>query len=222
METGFDLLDNALGKINNNDLLMIQGNCIQAERFIISLMQSILDHNDGYVVLLNAKDFRELTLTVFDDFPADDDISLISSRLTGEHILKRNLTVTEPKLFTDSLNSWLKTKKYEHLQNKNMLAVFIKLPKHLAGNEADFIAELKKFAQSIETPVFYQQEFKIIDYDVADKIIKISAVDDYKEPIKVTVTKPQSSYNVIEVNKESLKYSENLRDCKELWFHEDQ
>ena len=119
VKTGFSFLDNTIGEISADDLVMLQGECIYTEQFTISFMQSILKHNDGYIILFNTRDFREFTLTVFDNFAADEDISLISSRLSNDRILKRNLTVTESaEVFQNSLKGWLKSEKYKHLQNR--------------------------------------------------------------------------------------------------------
>lgn len=222
VKTGFSFLDNAFGKINADDFVLVQGECIQTEQFAISLMQNILKNNDGYIILFNTKDFREFTLTVFDDFSADEDISLISSRLSNDRILKRNLTVTESaEILQNSLNDWLKSAKYKHLQNKKLLAVFTSLPKRLATKESDVVIKFKEMAQALKTPIFYLQEFIFIDYEVADKIIKLSAFNNYLDPIEIQITKPKSAQITIEANKDNLKYSKNLKDCKDLWFYEE-
>lgn len=219
VKTGFSFLDNTLGDINTDDLIVLQGECVQTEQFTISLMQGILKHNDGYIILFNAKDFRELTLTVFDDFPADDDISLVGGKLAKERILKRNLTIFEPKIMKNSLDSWLKNNKYKHLQDKKLLAIFTSLPKHLA-EEADIVLKFKELAKTINTPIFYLQEFNFVDYEVADKIIKVSAFNNYQDPIEIMITKPQSAQNIIKANEGSLRYSPKLKDCVSLWFYE--
>ena len=51
VKTGFSFLDNTIGEISVDDLVMLQGECIYTEQFTISLMQSILKHNDGYIIL---------------------------------------------------------------------------------------------------------------------------------------------------------------------------
>lgn len=222
VKTGFSFLDNTIGEISADDLVMLQGECIYTEQFTISLMQSILKHNDGYIIIFNTRDFRELTLTVFDDFPADEDISLISSRLSNDRILKRNLTVTESvELFQNSLKCWLKSEKYKHLQNKKLLAVFASIPKRFVTNEAKVVIKFKEMAKALKTPFFYLQEFKCTDYEVADKIIKLTALNNYLDPIEIHITQPKSAQSVIEANKDSLKYSKHLKDCKGLWFYEE-
>lgn len=50
--TVFKFIDE-LNCLNSGDLISIQGKCVQSEQFVISLMQGILDHNDGYVLLMN-------------------------------------------------------------------------------------------------------------------------------------------------------------------------
>ena len=222
VKTGFSFLDRAIGEISADDLVMLQGECIQTEQFTISLMQSILNHNDGYIILFNTRDFREFTLTVFDNFAADEDISLISSRLSNDRILKRNLTVTESaEVFQNRLKGWLKSEKYKHLQNKKLLAVFASLPKRLVTNEADTVVKFKEMAKALKTPIFYLQEFKCIDYEVADKIIKLTALNNYLDPIEINIKKSQSAQKIIEANKDSLKYSKRLKDCQGLWFYEE-
>ena len=51
IKTGFIFMDE-LNSLNSGDLISIQGNCMQTEQFVISLMQSILDRNDGYVLII--------------------------------------------------------------------------------------------------------------------------------------------------------------------------
>ncbi len=221
LKTGFSFLDTEFGRLRENYLLMIQGECVQTEQFTVSLMQSILNSNDGYILLFNTMDFRNLTLTVFDDFPADDDISLVGSRLSKDRILKRNLTVMKPKLFSNSLSCWLKNKKYEHLQNKRLLAIFASLPKYLATNEQDFVIKLKELAKTIDVPIVYLQEYNIIDYDYADVIVKLDAVNNYQEPIEISISKQQPVKQIIRANEGNLKYCKKLKDCKGLWFYEE-
>lgn len=221
LKTGFDCLDAKLGGLKANDLLMIQGECLQAEQFAISLMQSILSHNDGYIMLFNAPDFRNFTTTIFDKPAKDKDIALINSRMFVKRIFKRDTVVTDAKILQNSLECWLSAEKYRYFKQHRMLAVFTTLPKQFAANEADFVVKLKELAQTLEVPVIYLQENKIIDYTSADVIIALEAVNGYQEPIEISITKPQSARTVIKANAGSLKYCEKLKDCKGLWFFEE-
>ena len=222
IKTGFSFIDKDLGGLQSGELATVQGECLQAEQFTISLMQRILSCNDGYILLFNAPDFRNFTTTIFDDPAKDNDIALINFRMFVKRIFKRDTVVTDAKILQNSLECWLSAEKYRYFKQHRMLAVFMTLPKQFAANEADFVVKLKELAQTLEVPVIYLQENKTVDYTSADVIIALEAVNGYQEPIEISITKPQSARTVIKANAGSLKYCEKLKDCKGLWFFEEE
>ena len=105
IKTGFKFIDE-LNCLNSGDLISIQGKCVQSEQFVISLMQGILDHNDGYVLLMNRYDFYLFTSTIFDD-NSEDDKPLISDRISKNNILSKNGLPTDAEVLQRSLSAWL-------------------------------------------------------------------------------------------------------------------
>lgn len=60
IKTGFKFIDD-LKCLNSGNLVSIQGKCLQVEQFVISLMQGILDYNNGYILLMQKRDFDYFT-----------------------------------------------------------------------------------------------------------------------------------------------------------------
>jgi len=221
MKSGYSFLDDNIGGFAAGELTMIKGVCEQTEEFTVSLMQSVLKNNDGYVLLYNAPDFRLLTSTIFDEFKTDDDNVLVSQRLDKKRILKRNLTAVDVKILQDSLNNWLELKKFKHLQKQKLTAIFTSLPKHWAAKEDEFVAKLKEVAEFIKVPVFYMQDISQADYEIADIVIKLEALNGYKEPVDLIVERTMhGKMQTIRANENSLKYADALKNCEHLWFYE--
>lgn len=222
MKSGYSFLDNNIGGFEAGELVMIKGVTKQTEEFAVSLLQSTLQNNDGYVLLYNTPDFHLLTSTVFDEVKADDDYALIGSRLDKKRIMKRNLTAVETKTLQESLACWLELKKYDHLKNQKLAAIFTSLPKHWASKENEFTEKLKEVAEFMKVPVFYMQDISPADYEIADIVIKLDALNGYQEPVDVIVErtsrgKPQTN----RANENNLKYADRLKDCRHLWFYEE-
>ena len=78
-----------LNCLNFGDLISIQGNCMQTEQFVISLMQGILDRNDGYVLLLQKRNFDYFTGSIFNEYSATSDNALVKDRISKDRILPR-------------------------------------------------------------------------------------------------------------------------------------
>lgn len=64
-------------------------------------------------------------------------------------------------------------------------------------------------------------KYNIIDYDYADVIVKLDAVNNYQEPIEISISKQQPAKQIIRANEGNLKYCKKLKDCKGLWFYEE-
>ena len=102
IKTGFKFIDE-LNCLNSGDLISIQGKCVQPEQFVISLMQNILDHNDGYILLMNRYDFYLFTSVIFDDNSEDDKV-LISERISRNNILSKNGLPTDAEVLKRNLH----------------------------------------------------------------------------------------------------------------------
>ena len=218
---GFKFIDK-LNCLNSGDLISIQGKCVQSEQFVISLMQGILDNNDGYVLLMNRYDFYLFTSTIFDDNSEYDKV-LISNRISKNNILSRNGLPADAEVLQRSLYSWLKTDRFKHLRNKKLLAIvtpIYKLRYDVTEETATLI--LKDVAQMLNVPVICWQKDSSDILLAADMTFKMTAVNGYQEPIDIEAVKPSGgTVTHIQANTSSLKYAEYLKDCPKLWFYEE-
>lgn len=219
--TGFKFIDE-LNCLNSGDLISIQGKCVQSEQFVISLMQGILDYNDGYVLLMNRYDFYLFTSTIFDDNSEDDKV-LISDRISKNNILSKNGLPTDAEVLQKSLSVWLEMDKFKHLRNKKLLAIVTPIYKlRYDITEETITLILKDAAQMLNVPVICWQKDSSDILLAADMTFRLTAVNGYKEPIDIEAVNPSGDMVAhIQVNKSSLKYAEYLKDCPKLWFYEE-
>lgn len=219
--TGFKFIDE-LNCLNSGDLISIQGRCVQSEQFVISLMQGILDHNDGYVLLMNRYDFYLFTSTIFDDNSEDDRV-LISDRISKNNILSKNGLPIDAEVLQKSLSVWLEMDKFKHLRNKKLLAIVTPIYKLRYDITEETIALiLKDAAQMLNVPVICWQKDSSDILLAADMTFRLTAINGYKEPIDIeAVNQSGDMVAHIQVNKSSLKYAEYLKDCPKLWFYEE-
>ena len=219
--TGFKFIDK-LNCLNPGDLISIQGKCVQSEQFVISLMQSILDHNDGYVLLMNRYDFYTFTSTIFDNNSEDDKV-LISNRISKNNILSKNGLPTDADVLQRSLSEWLGMDKFKHLRNKKLLAIvtpIYKLRYDITEEAATLF--LKDAAQMLNIPVICWQKDSSDILLAADMTFRLTAVNGYQEPIDIEAVNPSGdTVTHIQANTSSLKYMEHLKDCPKLWFYEE-
>jgi hypothetical protein len=185
-------------------------------------MQNILDHNDGYVLLMNRYDFYLFTSVIFDNNPEDDKV-LISERISKNNILSKNGLPADAEVLQRSLHSWLKTDRFKHLQDKKLLAIvtpIYKLRYDVTEETATLI--LKDVAQMLNVPVICWQKDSSDILLAADMTFKLTAERGYKEPVDIEVIKPSSDKAIyVRANTSSLKYTEHLKDCQKLWFYEE-
>lgn len=219
--TGFKFIDE-LNCLNSGDLISIQGRCVQSEQFVISLMQGILDHNDGYVLLMNRYDFYLFTSTIFDDNSEDDKV-LISDRISKNNILSKNGLPIDSEVLQKSLSVWLEMDKFKHLRNKKLLAIVTPIYKlRYDITEETITLILKDAAQMLNVPVICWQKDSSDILLAADMTFRLTAINGYKEPIDIEAVNPSGDMVAhIQVNKSSLKYAEYLKDCPKLWFYEE-
>lgn len=222
IKTGFKFVDE-LNCLNSSDLLSIQGNCLQAEQFVISLMQNILDHNDGYILLMSRYDFSFFTSNIFDNNSEGDDKTVISGRISKNNILSNSGLPLDAELLQKSLSAWLVMDKFKHLQNKKLLAIVTptyKLRYNVTEEAITLI--LKDAAQMLNVPVICWQKDSSDILLAADMTFKLTAVDGYKEPIDIAAINPSGDTAFhIQANTSTLKYTEHLKDCPKLWFYEE-
>ena len=221
LKTGFKVIDN-LNCLNPGDFISIQGKCVQAEQFVISLMQNILDNNEGYVLLMHRYDFYTFTSVIFDNNSEDDKV-LISNRLSKNSILSKNGLPTDAEVLQRSLSSWLEMDKFKHLRNQKLLAIITPIYKlRYDVTEEAATLTLKDAAQILNVPVICWQKDSSDILLAADMTFKLMAVNGYQEPIDIEVINPSGdTFAHIQANKSSLKYTEHLKDCKKLWFYEE-
>ena len=219
--TGFKFIDE-LNCLNSGDLISIQGKCVQSEQFVISLMQGILDNNDGYVLLMNRYEFYLFTSVIFDNNSEDDKV-LISDRISKNNILSKNGLPIDADVLQRSLSAWLGMDKFKHLQDKKLLAIvtpIYKLRYDITEETATLI--LKDAAQMLNIPVICWQKDSSDILLAADMTFRLTAVNGYKEPIDIEAVKPSGgTVTHIQANTSSLKYAEYLKDCPKLWFYEE-
>lgn len=224
IKTGFSFIDTDLGGLHAGDLATIQGECIQAEQFIISLTQSIADNNDGFVLLMGTLDFPSFTFTVFDSNHADSDYALINERISKNNLLtRRGLHLQDVELFVNSLSAWLNLKKFQHLKDKKLLAVVTPIYKLRYGLDEDKATLiLKDVAQILNVPIICRQKDSSESLIASDITFKLKAEHNYQEPIEIEVIKqPGDKTFHVRANESSLKYEEYLKDCQKLWFYEE-
>lgn len=219
--TGFKFIDE-LNCLNSGNLISIQGKCVQSEQFVISLMQGILDNNDGYVLLMNRYDFYLFTSTIFDDNSEDDKV-LISDRISKNNILSKNGLPIDAEVLQKSLSVWLEMDKFKHLRNKKLLAIVTSIYKLRCDiTEETITLILKDAAQMLNVPVICWQKDSSDILLAADMTFRLTAINGYKEPIDIEAVNPFGDMVAhIQVNKSSLKYAEYLKDCPKLWFYEE-
>ncbi len=219
--TGFKFIDE-LNCLNSGDLISIQGKCVQSEQFVISLMQGILDHNDGYVLLMNRYDFYLFTSTIFDDNSEDDKV-LISDRISKNNILSKNGLPIDAEVLQKSLSVWLGMDKFKHLQDKKLLAIVTPIYKLRYDVMEDVVTLiLKDAAQMLNIPVICWQKDSSDILLAADMTFRLTAVNGYKEPIDIEAVNPSGDMVThIQANTSSLKYDEYLKNCPKLWFYEE-
>lgn len=219
--TGFKFIDE-MNCLNSGDLISIQGKYVQSEQFVISLMQGILDHNDGYVLLINRYDFYLFTSTIFDDNSEDDKV-LISDRISKNNILSKNGLPIDAEVLQKSLSAWLEMDKFKHLRNKKLLAIVTPIYKlRYDITEETITLILKDAAQMLTVPVICWQKDSSDILLAADMTFRLTAINGYKEPIDIEAVNPSGDMVAhIQVNKSSLKYAEYLKDCPKLWFYEE-
>jgi hypothetical protein len=220
--TGFKFIDE-MNCLNSGNLISIQGNCMQTEQFVISLMQGILDHNDGYVLLLQKHNFDYFTGSIFNEYSATSDNTLVKDRISKDLILPRGSLFNDAELLQKSLSAWLGMEKFKHLQDKKLLAIITpiyKLRHDITEEEATLI--LKDAAQMLNVPVICWQKDSSDILLAADMTFKLSAVNGYKEPIDIEAVNPSGNTVLqIQANTSSLKYIEHLKECQKLWFYEE-
>ena len=229
IKTGFSFIDMDLGGLHAGDLVTVQGECIQAEQFVISLTQSIMENNDGFVLLMNTRDFPSFTSTIFDNNPADFDYSLINDRISKNKLLTRHgLPMQDDPtqgvdLLLRSYSAWLNLKKFQHLKDKKLLAVVTPIYKLRYGLDEDGATlMLKDVAHILDVPVICWQRDSSEDLIATDITFKLTAENGYKEPVDIEVIKqPGNKIFRIRANESSLKYAEHLKDCPKLWFYEE-
>lgn len=219
--TGFKFIDE-LNCLNYGDLISIQGKCVQSEQFVIRLMQGILDHNDGYVLLMNRYDFYFFTSTIFDDNSEDDKV-LISDRISKNNILSKNGLPIDAEVLRRSLSAWLEMDKFKHLRNKKLLAIVTPIYKlRYDITEETITLILKDAAQMLNVPIICWQKDSSDILLAADMTFRLTAINGYKEPIDIEAVNPSGDmFAHIQANKSSLKYAEYLKDCPKLWFYEE-
>ena len=223
IKTGFKFIDTDLGGLHAGDLVSIQGECVQAEQFAISLIQGILDHNDGYILLMNKYDFYSLISGIFDNNSEDDDKALIGDRISKNNILSRNGLPADAEVLQRSLSAWLGMYKFKHLRNKKLLAIvtpIYKLRYDITEEAATLI--LKDVAQMLNVPVICWQKDSSDILLAADMTFKLTALYGYKEPVNIDVINPSGDMvSHIQANTSTLKYTKHLKDCQKLWFYEE-
>ena len=65
------------------------------------------------------------------------------------------------------------------------------------------------------------QDISQADYEIADIVIKLEALNGYKEPVDLIVERTMhGKTQTIRANENSLKYAEALKNCEHLWFYE--
>ena len=229
IKTGFSFIDTDLGGLHAGDLATVQGECIQVEQFVISLTQSITENNDGFVLLMNTRDFPSFTSTIFDSNPADCDYALINDRISKNKLLSRHGRPMQDDptqgvdLLLRSYSAWLNLKKYQHLKDKKLLAVVTPIYKLRYGLDEDGATlMLKDVAHILNVPVICWQRDSSEDLIATDITFKLTAENGYKEPVDIEVIKqPGNKTFHIKANESSLKYAEHLKDCPKLWFYEE-
>lgn len=229
IKTGFSFIDTDLGGLHAGDLATVQGECIQVEQFVISLIQSITDNNDGFVLLMNTRDFPSFTSTIFDSNPADFDYSFINDRISKNKLLTRHgLPMQDDPtqgvdLLLRSYSAWLNLKKFQHLKDKKLLAVVTPIYKLRYGLDEDGATlMLKDVAHILDILVICWQRDSSEDLIATDITFKLTAENGYKEPVDIEVIKqPGNKTFHIKANESSLKYAEHLKDCPKLWFYEE-
>ena len=217
IKTGFIFMDE-LNSLNSGDLISIQGNCMQTEQFVISLMQSILDRNDGYVLLLQKRNFDYFTGSIFNEYLATSDNALVKDRISKDRILPRGSLFNAAELLQKSLSAWLGMDKFKHLQDKKLLAIvtpIYKLRHDITEEEATLV--LKDAAQILNVPVICWQKDSSDILFAADITFKLKAEHNYQEPIDIEVIKqPGNKTFRVRANKSSLKYAERLKNNPKL------
>lgn len=224
IKTGFTFIDKGLGGLHPGDLATVQGECMQAEQFVISLTQSIVESNDGFVLLLNTLNFPSLVSTIFDENPANYDYALINDRISKNKFLTRHgLLIQDVELFVNSLSAWLYLKKFRHLKDKKLLAIVVPIFKLRFGLDEDKATLLlKDAAQILDVPVICWQRDSSKDLVAADIIFKLTAERGCEEPVDIEVIKqPGNKIFRIRANESALKYTEHLKNCSKLWFYEE-
>ena len=222
IKTGFKFIDDSKC-LDSGNLVSIQGKCFQVEQFVISLMQGILDYNNGYVLLMQKRDFDYFTASIFNEYSDTSDNTIVKERISKKCLLPRGLLISDAELLQRSLSAWLEMDKFKHLQNKKLLAVVVSLYKlrcDITEETATLI--LKDVAQMLKVPVICWQKDSLDILLATDMTFKITAERGYKEPIDIEVIKASDNkpYH-IQANKSSLKYKEHLKDCPKLWFYEE-
>lgn len=229
IKTGFYFIDTDLGGLHAGDLATMQGECIQAEQFIISLTQSITENSDGFVVLMGTLDFPSLTSTIFDSNPAAFDYSLINDRISKNKLLTRHgLPIQDDPtqgadLLLRSYSAWLNLKKFQHLKDKKLLAVVTPIYKLRYGVDEDKATLIfKDVAQILNVPVICWQKDSSESLIASDITFKLKAEHNYQEPIDIEVIKqPGDKTFHVRANESSLKYAERLKNSPKLWFYEE-
>jgi len=229
IKTGFSFIDTDLGGLRGGDLATVQGKCIQAEQFVISLMQNIADNNDGFVLVMNTLDFPSLISTVFDGNLVDYDYALINDRISKNKILaRRGLPIQDDPaqdvdLLLRSYSAWLNLKKFQHLKGQKLLAIITPIFKLRFGIDEDTTTLLlKDAAEILDVPLICWQRDSEESLMATDITFKLTAERGYKEPVDIEVVKqPENKTFCIRANESSLKYEECLKDCLKLWFYEE-
>ncbi len=221
IKTGFKFIDD-LNCLNSGNLLSIQGNCLQTEQFVISLMQSILDNNDGYIALLQKREFELFTTSIFHNYSATDDNTLISDRISKDRIMARGLIIDDAELLQRSLSAWLEMKKFRHLKNKKLLALVTPIYKlRYDIDEEGITLMLKDAAEILDIPIICWQKDSSDILLAADMTLRLTAENGYQEPINIEAIKPSGDTALhIQANTPKLEYVNCLKDCSELWFYE--
>lgn len=228
IKTGFSFIDDNIGGLKNHDVMAIYGECDKPTYFTISLMQSILEHNDGYILLFNANKFYPFITSIFAKHEPNDDYMLLAERMDKNRIMKKfNNDFSSYSTFLGidflkrNINCFLNIEGYERFKNKKLLAVFAAQP----NIDTD---SMKVLARSMNAPfVFWSYEllnihlYSPVNLNV-DVFLEFSAADGYKAPIMVEGYVKHKKKFSLTVNKDILKYSERLKDCKNLWFYEEQ
>lgn len=228
IKTGFNFIDKEIGGIQKDSVITLSGN-FDLEKMFISVMQGILQNNDGYILLLDAKNSEYFTYTVFDKYSKDNDYVLLSERFVKDKVLMRNRldlskfnrsglsNTCDVDFLYHNLSIWQDMSKYQSIHSKKLLAIVCLNPRINKNKIKEIVQVLNApFLCIMNNPEDFIQNISSEN----DILVKVNGINGYLEPITVHITTSTKCFS-FDVNNSSLKYSDRLKDCKNLWFYEE-